>query len=110
MQYLHAENGRVCEENLDAVRKYADAVMRRLRRHILVQGVAKADLETAQRHDLGPERNSHDGGPWPLKTPSDDGDVDDVGSLARFDVAVLMHYVSFGASHNCTSPTPTVSG
>ncbi|KAH7939426.1 hypothetical protein HPB52_012581 [Rhipicephalus sanguineus] len=46
MQYLHAENGRVCEENLDAVRKYADAVMRRLRRHILVQGVAKADLES----------------------------------------------------------------
>ncbi|KAL1432662.1 hypothetical protein MTO96_012879 [Rhipicephalus appendiculatus] len=48
----------------------------------------------------------------PLKTPSDDGDVDDVGSPQRFDVAavVLLHDVGFEAFYNYTSHTQTVEG
>ncbi|KAH7939726.1 hypothetical protein HPB52_016568 [Rhipicephalus sanguineus] len=120
MQYLHTVNERVCVENIDAACKCVDAVRRRLRRHIFVHGVAKADLQCLdddcsawELHSgtiWGLERHSYDGIPWPLKTPPDDGDVDDVGSPARFNVAVLMHDVSFGASHNCTSSTQTVSG
>ncbi|KAH7939748.1 hypothetical protein HPB52_016925 [Rhipicephalus sanguineus] len=120
MQYLRTANERVCAENLDAARKCVDAVIRRLRRHIFVQGVAKVDPQSLdddcsawEVHSgtiWGLERHSHDGRPWPLTALSDDGDVDDVGSPARFDVAVLMHDVPFGASHNCTSPTQTVSG
>ncbi|XP_037503711.2 uncharacterized protein LOC119378746 [Rhipicephalus sanguineus] len=94
--------------------------MRRLRRDILVQGVGTAELQSPDDYcsawELhsgtisGLERISHDGRPWPLRTPSND--VDDVGSPERFDVAavVLLHDVCFQALYNYTSPTQVVSG
>ncbi|KAH7969648.1 hypothetical protein HPB52_020821 [Rhipicephalus sanguineus] len=109
----------VSNENLDAARKYVDVVMRRLRRDILVQGVATAELQSPDDYcsawELhsgtisGLERISHDGRPWPLKTPAND--VDDVGSPERFDVAavVLLHDVCFQALYNYTSPAQIVS-
>ncbi|KAH7982346.1 uncharacterized protein LOC119387150 [Rhipicephalus sanguineus] len=56
------------------------------------------------------ERISHDGRPWPLKTPSND--VDDVGSPERYDVVavVLLHDVCFEALYDYTSHTLAVSG
>ncbi|KAH7938990.1 hypothetical protein HPB52_004107 [Rhipicephalus sanguineus] len=40
------QTGRVCAENLDEAHKYVYAVMLRLRRDNLVQGVTMADLES----------------------------------------------------------------
>ncbi|XP_037505055.1 uncharacterized protein LOC119381168 [Rhipicephalus sanguineus] len=112
----------VSSGNLDAARKYVNAVMRRLRRDILVQGVVTADLQSSvDDHSAwelvsgkiwGLERISHDGMPWPLKSPSGDGDVDDVGSPERFDVAavVLLHDICFEATYNYKSATQMASG
>ncbi|KAH7955924.1 hypothetical protein HPB52_005149 [Rhipicephalus sanguineus] len=110
----------VSNENLDAARKYVDVVMQRLRRDIVMQGVGMADLRSPnddcsawELHSgtiSGLERISHDGRPWPLKTPSND--VDDVGSPERYDVAavVLLHDVCFEVLYDYTSHTLAVSG
>ncbi|KAH7968895.1 hypothetical protein HPB52_012282 [Rhipicephalus sanguineus] len=107
-------------ENLDRARKYVDVVMQRLRRDIVMQGVGMADLASPnddcsawELHSgtiSGLERISHDGRPWPLKSPSND--VDDVGSPEHYDVAavVLLHDVCFEALYDYTSPTQAVSG
>ncbi|KAL1432667.1 hypothetical protein MTO96_012883 [Rhipicephalus appendiculatus] len=68
------------------------------------------DLHSGKIYGL--DQISHDGRPWPVKTPSDDSDVDDDSSPQRFDVAavVLLHDICFEATYNYESPKQTVSG
>ncbi|KAL3188617.1 hypothetical protein MRX96_022429 [Rhipicephalus microplus] len=90
----------VSNENLDAARKYVDAVMHRLRREIVARGVDTAILQSQE--DDHTEWELHSGR---IRVVDDD-------APQRYDVAavVLLPDVCFEATYSYTSNTQTVSG